>query len=91
MYHWTNFFSFLEDNTLSNVYFSGFDGTVNGSYSLSAITDNLDAIDAQIKGLLVNPYIKSADVDSGSVSGEKGKTSVLFSLSFVLDPKVFLK
>ena len=42
--YWTNFFSFLEDNTLSNVYFSGFSGMVNGTYSLSAVTDNFDAI-----------------------------------------------
>ncbi|MDD4901777.1 MAG: hypothetical protein PHE24_01445 [Patescibacteria group bacterium] len=88
--YWTNFFTFLEDNTLSNVYFSGFEGTVNGSYSLAAATDNLDAIDAQIKKLLVNPDIVKAQVDSGTVSGEKGKPAVFFSLSFVLDPKIFL-
>ncbi|HTX87068.1 MAG TPA: hypothetical protein VMC41_03305 [Candidatus Nanoarchaeia archaeon] len=89
--YWTNFFSFLEDNTLSDVYFSGFNGTVNGSYSLSATTDSLDAIDAQIKKLLANPYIKNAEVDSGSISGAQGKPSVGFSLSFTLDPKIFLK
>jgi hypothetical protein len=89
--YWTNFFSFLEDNTLSNVYFSGFNGTINGSYSLLATTDNLNAIDAQIKKLLVNQNIKSAAVDSGSVSGDQGKPSVAFSLSFTLDPKIFLK
>ncbi len=88
--YWTYFFSFLEDNTLSNVYFSGFNGTVNGSYSLQATTDNLDAIDAQIKKLLINPDIKQAEVDAGSVNGQGGKPTVQFSLSFVLDPKIFL-
>jgi hypothetical protein len=89
--YWTNFFSFLEDNTLSNVYFYGFNGTVNGNYSLSATTDNLNAIDAQIKKLLVNPDIESAAVDSGSVGGAEGKPLVTFSLSFTLNPKIFLK
>jgi hypothetical protein len=89
--YWTNFFSFLEDNTLSNVYFSGFSGSVNGSYSLSATTDNLNAIDAQIKRLLVNKYIKNAAVDSGAVGSNNGKPVVSFSLSFILDPKIFLQ
>jgi hypothetical protein len=88
--YWTNFFDFLEKNTLSNVYFSGFSGAISSNYSLSATTDNFDAIDAQIKKLLVNQFIKGASVDSGTVSGQQGKPSVSFSLSFALDPKVFL-
>jgi hypothetical protein len=89
--YWTNFFSFLEDNTLSDVYFSGFSGTVNGNYVLGATTDSLDAIDAQTKKLLANPFIKEARVDSGTVSGANGKPVVTFSLTFTLDPKIFLK
>ncbi|MDD5527510.1 MAG: hypothetical protein PHO56_00850 [Patescibacteria group bacterium] len=89
--YWTNFFSFLEDNTLSNVYFSSFSGTVNGTYGLSATTNSLDAIDAQIKKLLVNPYIEKAEVNSGTVGGESGKPVITFNLSFAIDPKIFLK
>jgi hypothetical protein len=89
--YWTNFFNFLEDNTLSNVYFSSFGGTINGSYSLSATADSMDAIDAQTKKLLANPYIQKASVDAGSVAGQGGKPVVSFGLSFSLDPKIFLK
>jgi hypothetical protein len=89
--YWTNFFNFLEDNTLSNVYFSNFTGDINGSYVLSATTDSLDAIDAQIKKLLVNSDIMKTRVDSASVIGESGKPIVSFSLSFALAPKIFLK
>jgi hypothetical protein len=89
--YWTNFFNFLEDNTLSNVYFSGFSGSLDGKYSLSATTDNFNAIDAQTKKLLASPFIKNAQVDSGSVGGEKGKPIITFGLSFSLDPKIFLK
>jgi hypothetical protein len=89
--YWTNFFDFLENNTLSNVYFSNFTGDIKGSYSLRATTNNLDAIDAQIKKMLVNSNIKKAEVNAGSVGGEGGKPVVTFSLSFVLDPKIFLK
>lgn len=89
--YWTNFFNFLEDNTLSNVYFSSFSGDINGSYSMQATTDNLDAIDAQIKLLLANQKIKKASVNAGSVSGENGNPVVNFNLSFELDPSIFLK
>jgi hypothetical protein len=89
--YWTNFFNFLENNTLSNVYFSNFSGGIGGSYTLAATTDNLDAIDAQIKKLLANPYIKQAGVSSGAVSGGEGKPVVTFTLPFSLDPKIFLK
>lgn len=89
--YWTNFFNFLEDNTLSNVYFSSFGGDINGSYSLQATTDNLDAIDAQTKMLLSNPKIKKASVNAGTIGGEEGKAVVSFALSYELDPSIFLK
>ena len=34
--YWTRFFSWLESNTLSTTKFSGFDGDLSGSYSLTA-------------------------------------------------------
>jgi hypothetical protein len=88
--YWNNFFTFLEENTLSNVYFSGFSGDIGGSYNLSATADSLDAIDAQIKKFLANSYIKQASVSAGSVSGGEGKVVVSFSLSFSLNPEIFL-
>jgi hypothetical protein len=89
--YWTNFFNFLEDNTLANVYFSSFGGDIKGIYTMQATTDNLDAIDAQIKLLLANQKIKKASVNAGSIGGEKGKSIVSFALSFELDPSIFLK
>jgi len=89
--YWSNFFDFLENNTLSYVYFSSFSGDVSGRYRLSATTNNFDAINAQTKKFLENPYIKTATVDSGSITGEKGKTTVSFELVFALNPEIFLK
>lgn len=88
--YWSNFFDFLEDNTLSNVYFSSFSGDIDGSYRLSASTNNFDAINAQTKKFLANPYVRSATVESGTIQGEKGKVNVSFDLTFTLDPAVFL-
>jgi hypothetical protein len=89
--YWTNFFNFLETNTLSNVYYSGFSGTISGDYSLSATCDNLAAIDPQIKKFLANPLVKKVAVDSGSMGDSKGNSAVSFSMAFTLDPKIFLK
>lgn len=89
--YWTEFFNFLEDNTLANVYFFGFTGDIRGTYSMQAMTDDLDVIDAQIKLLMANQKIKKASVNAGSISGEKGRAVVSFSLSFEMDPNIFLK
>jgi hypothetical protein len=89
--YWTNLFTFLENNTLSDVYFSGFTGDINGNYTLAATTNSVDAIDAQIKKLLVNSNIKKAEVSAGMIGGQGGNTAVTFSLSFSLNPKIFLK
>jgi hypothetical protein len=89
--YWTNFFSFLEDNILSNVYFANFSGNIDGDYSFSATTDSLDVIDAQIKKFLANKYVKKAEVGAGTVGGDKEKQVVTFSLSLSVDPQIFLK
>jgi len=90
--YWTNFFDFLENNTLSNIYFSGFSGSVAGDYTLLATTNNIDAVNAQVQKLLANkPIVKNVQVSSTSVSEENNKKTVSFSMSFSLDRKIFLK
>jgi hypothetical protein len=89
--YWSSFFDFLEDNTLSNVFFSSFSGDINGNYHLSATTNNFDAINAQTKKFLNNPYVRGATVESGTIAGEKGRVTVSFDLTLTLDPKIFLK
>ncbi len=89
--YWSNFFDFLEENTLSNVYFSAFSGNVNGTYVLSATSDNFDAINIQTKKFLNNPYVRAAKVDAGQIQGANGDVEVSFNFVFELDPEVFLK
>jgi hypothetical protein len=89
--YWSNFFDFLEENTLSNVFFSSFSGDINGNYQMAATTNNFDAINAQTKKFLNNPYVRGAAVEAGIIEGEKGKATVSFSLNFSLDPEIFLK
>jgi hypothetical protein len=89
--YWTNLFSFLENNTLSDVYLNSFSGGLDGNYSFGATTDNLDAIDAQVKKLQANPYVISVSVNSGAIVGSGGMPVVNFALPMVLNPKIFLK
>ncbi|MFA5247764.1 MAG: hypothetical protein WC415_00760 [Patescibacteria group bacterium] len=90
--YWTNFFDFLESNTLSDVYFSSFSGDISGDYQFSATSNSVDAINVQIKKLLSNTYIKNARVDSTSVALDKdGLAKTSFQLVFLLDPQIFLK
>lgn len=90
--YWTNFFDFLENNTLSNVYFSSFSGDISGNYQFSATSDSINAINAQIKKLLDNPYVKNARVDSTNIGTDnEGAPKISFNLFFLVDPKIFLK
>lgn len=90
--YWTNLFSFLEENTLTNVYFSGFSGDLSGQYSLSAHSDDFNAIDAQVKKFLAHEYVRNAQVTSGSISsGDGGSASISFTIKLSLNPDIFLK
>jgi hypothetical protein len=89
--YWNNFFSFLEKNTLTNVYFANFSGDTGGTYNLQATTDSLDAIDAQVKKFLTNPSVEKVSAGGVSIGESKGKVSINFSLSFSLNPEIFLK
>ncbi len=90
--YWSNFFDFLENNTLSDVYFSTFSGDISGDYEFNATSNNLDAINAQIKKFLESPYVKNAKVDSTDVAiDDSGKSKISFQLVLLLDPQIFLK
>lgn len=67
--YWSNFFSFLEKNTLPNVFYQDFSGDTGGEYILKARTDNFDSMAKQLK-----VYRRSADVlEVDSEGGEMVK------------------
>lgn len=47
--YWSNFFSFLEKNTLPNVFYQDFSGDTSGEYLLKARTDSFDSMAKQLK------------------------------------------
>jgi len=94
--YWTNFFNWLERNTLSTVKFDSFTGDTSGNYSLNASALSYAEVSWQVKAFLNDPIVKKVDVltvDS-IMSKDKNKPTaqgVGFNLSFELDPKIFKK
>lgn len=91
--YWTNFFEYLEKNTLDKVYYSGFGGGVDGEYSLSATAeDAYFTATEQLKSFREDKFSKEVDISSLSASEEEegtGKT-IGFNLQLKVDPDIFL-
>ncbi|MEI6529758.1 MAG: hypothetical protein WCN88_05200 [Candidatus Falkowbacteria bacterium] len=94
--YWSNFFNWLEKNTLSTVKFDSFGGSTNGLYSLSAKALSYAEVSWQVKAFLADPMVKKVEVLSVNSSLMNSKTKSLdagvnFALSFELDPAIFKK
>lgn len=93
--YWSNFFNWLEKNTLSTVKFDGFSGDTKGTYTLNAKALSFSEVSWQVKAFLNDPLVKKVDVSNVAVDASKDKEStangVSFSLSFDLSPDVFKK
>lgn len=93
--YWSNFFTWLEANTLSSVSYQGFNGTISGEYELAAVTDAFRDLSWQSRVLLADPLVISARVDSGSgeVSDKEEESKevgeISFSLSLKVNPDIF--
>lgn len=89
--YWSNFFDFLQRNTLAEVHYSGFSGGVDGNYSLTASANDYSVIDAQIKRFLDHDYVVRASVEGASLQSTEDGGEVSFTLNLVLDPGIFTK
>lgn len=94
--YWSNFFNWLEKNTLSTVKFDSFSGNTDGLYSLSAKALSFAEVSWQVKTFLADPMVKKVEVLSVNSSLANNKirtadTGVNFALSFELDPAIFKK
>jgi hypothetical protein len=91
--HWTNYFDFLEANTLKSVYYQSFSGDISGNYSIPALAKDLDAISLQLEVMKAYNLMRSVQYSSASASagGPNEPSTVNFNLEMSLDPKIFLK
>jgi len=97
--YWSNFFSWLEKNTLSTVRFDSFSGDTKGVYTLTAKALSFSEASWQVKAFLNDPLVKKAEIDSVNFSSGKDKANssvsaakgVDFTLNFELNPDIFKK
>lgn len=92
--YWTNFFSWLEKNTLSSVKYNGFTGDLSGKYTLEATAKTYADVSWQVKALLNDPLTQKVEVLQATAGQGKDKTKaseVKFSLLLVVKPEIFKK
>lgn len=65
--YWNNFFSFLEKNTLPNVFYQDFSGDTKGDYILRAKTDSFDSMAKQIKVFRLSPDVLEVSSEGGEM------------------------
>lgn len=94
--YWTNFFKFLEENTLADVYYLDFSGDIKGKFNLLANTKNFSTIEAQIKKMLDNKNVIRVDVNQAritpkSLRSKKETGDIGFELKLSVNPDIFIK
>ena len=71
--YWTNFFSWIEKNTLSTVTYSGFAGSQNGEYSLSGTAGSFAEVSWQAKQFLSAPFVSDIEILTASAGEAESK------------------
>lgn len=91
--YWTNFFKFLEDNTIQDIYYLGFSGDNSGEYSLAGKAKNFHSISEQLRILKANDYVEDVGVSGGKFNSPKDGDSggVDFNLQLSIKPQLFKK
>lgn len=101
--YWNNFFSFLEKNTLPNVFYQDFTGTPDGEYVLRARTDSFDSMAKQIKVFRRSADVLEVNSEGGdmvknepdekasSSEGVAPVTQLNFSIHLKIKPELFFR
>lgn len=96
--YWTNFFDYLEQNTLSDVYYLGFSGSISGQYNINSRTKRFNIIEAQVKQFLLDKYTISAVVRKGVINERENTKSnkdynnvneIGYNIGLTLDTSIF--
>ncbi len=91
--YWTNFFSFLEKNTVTDVYFSNLIGGSDGQIILTGVAKSYKAVGRQIISFRTALEMESVSVGSASASVDpEGKVAeVNFDARLNLKSEMFFK
>ena len=99
--YWTDFFTWLEKNTLNSVsYGGGFAGDISGTYNFGVTAKNYSDISWQVKRFRDDKYVSSVNVNSGALAGGSDSVSpdqkpinqsVSFGLELKVKPEIFFR
>jgi hypothetical protein len=91
--YWSNFFAFLERDTLADVYFDTFSGDTNGIYPLTGTTKDFKTLADQLTTLQADKMVNRATSRGGSAAIDKeGNTDqVTFNLELSVKKELFNK
>lgn len=88
--YWTKLFKFLEDNTIKDVYYTGFMGDTGGDYSLNAVALRFSNISEQVGILKNNEKVTEVRTVGGEVTADdKENNGVKFNLDFSILNNIF--
>lgn len=71
--YFTNFFSWLERNTLSTVSFNGFSGDLEGEYYLPGVAGSFAEVSWQANKIAESEFVDKVEILSASFSEEENK------------------
>lgn len=91
--YWTQWFSFLERQTLSTVYYTNFSGSSSGVMNLEATAPDFSTIAQQLAVFQALPEVQAVEVATATRSGTADATTgatgaVNFTISLQVDPAV---
>lgn len=94
--YWSNFFNWLEKNTLSSVKYGSFSGDLSGLYTLGAAAPSFADVSWQVKSFLNDPATRKVEVTAASASAGKGQNkgqagTVNFDLTLQVKQEIFRK
>lgn len=92
--YWTNFFDFLENYLLEDVYIVGaFNGGTSGVYNFSAKAKNYEVLSAQLVILRELEIVNSIEILGGSLSGDKESlvSEIDFNFTIKFKKDIFYK
>lgn len=91
--YWSNFFKFLEDNTIASVYYVNFSGDTKGKYSIDAVANDYDSISQQVNAMKASDKVLSVSAKGGEAvqQGEGISGGVKFQLDMSVKPEIFIE
>jgi hypothetical protein len=91
--YWSNFFDYLERNTLENIQYASFEGDILGEFSIPAVSDNFPSLGQQVYQLQADPDTEKVSIDSAEKleSEEENLEQVEFVIDLKINPSLFKK